>query len=199
MDTDIIDLKTNQPPATTPNIDLNALQSMLAQLQALQPTQPKDDAFDRTKAVVDASKEREAMMAEVREQVEFDSNFDGLIAKHKDRFGEFSSQAIRKGGEGLTGGDLNHHLKVASFKAFFSDPENLKLVAPHEAAFVQGEIGKNERLFDSKRAWTVMQSALFMAEQVDYQNQIRGTGNSTGVSATPNIDAFIEKCRARFD
>lgn len=187
--------QTQQPPA---GFDYDALAAAMVKAQkgTQHHQQQEESAFDRIKREEEAAKKGQTDEARIRSDVAFDLGFNAIIEQNAAAFG-VSAEAIRKGvGSGLDGSKQVEQLKVTAAKAFLSIEANLAMLSPADKAFYESAIkGRHDAAVDADKAWQVVERALHVKGQLDYQNKVRGGGNTTdNKGKLPMMDAYLKRC-----
>lgn len=185
--------QTQQPPA---GFDYDALAAAMVKAQKGTQQQPEESAFDRIKREEEAAKKGQTDEARIRSDVAFDLGFNAIIEQNAAAFG-VSAEAIRKGvGSGLDGSKQVEQLKVTAAKAFLSIEANLAMLSPADKAYYESAIkGRHDAAVDADKAWQVVERALHVKGQLDYQNKVRGGGNTTdNKGKLPMMDAYLKRC-----
>lgn len=193
---------TNQPPA----FDYAKLADEIIKRQGGKPENKPENkqhgeetAFDRIRREEEQSKKGQTDEARIRADVAFDLGFNTLIESNAAAFG-VTAEAIRKGvGTGLEGSKQVEQLKVTAARAFLAIPANLALLSPADKAFYESQVqGRHDAAVDADKTWTIVERALHVKAQLDYQNKVRGGGSTdANKGKLPNMDAYIKRCIAR--
>lgn len=162
---------------------------------------PKGDesAFDKLKREQDEKAKQGQQEQRMRGDVAFDLGFNALVEANKASFA-LDAESIRKGvGSGLDGSKQVEQLKVTAAKAFFAVEANLAMLSPADKAHYDQAIkGRHDSAIDADKAWQVVERALHVKGQLDYQNKTRGAGAADeNKGKLPMMDAYLAKCQAR--
>lgn len=158
---------------------------------------PQKSAYELQQEKLKGETELAQQREEMRQQVVFENEFDGVLEKHKVLF-SMDGKSIRAAADGLKDGALCKQLQAVAAKAFFDSEKNMALLTQGEQEFVKTTItGKHESQIDSAKAWELVKRAIFVADLVSRNNDARGTGGGSG-DMLANVDAFIKKAIGKF-
>lgn len=161
------------------------------------PAAPQKSAYEIQREKLQEEQNNAQQREEMRRQVVFENEFDGVLDKHKALF-SMDSKAIRAAADGLKDGALCKQLQAVAAKAFFDSEKNLMMLTPGEQELVKASIiGKHESQIDSQGAWDLVKRAIFTADLISRNNDARGTGGAAG-DMLANVDAFIKKAIGKF-
>lgn len=180
----------NPPPA----IDYAALAAAIVAAQ--QGNQPSKSAFDKVNEGVDAKQKAAEAKERIKADYAFDQGFDKLITDNAALF-KADAAAIRSGvGDGLEDSEMVQQLKVTAARAFFASEGGLALLSQADKAIYEQKIkGKNDAAVNAEMAWQIVERALHVKGQLDYQNKVRGGGSGNeNKGKLPMMDAYLQRC-----
>lgn len=197
---------TPAPAPTTPAFSAEQITWMMANgMMTQQPTPtptptpaPQKSAHDQQLEKLNQELELSKQREEMRQQVVFESEFDGVITSHEKLF-DIGLKSIRAAADGLKDGAMCKQLQAVAAKSFFNSPKNMELLTTDEQELVKTTIsGKHESTIDGAKAWELVKRAIFIADLVSRNNDARGTGGAGGGDLLANVDAFIKKAMNKF-
>lgn len=161
--------------------------------------QEQESAFDRIRREQQERENQGTSEQRIRSDVAFDLGFNKLVDDNKGAFG-LDAETIRRGvGTGLDGSKQVEQLKVTAAKAFFSIEANLAMLSPADRAVYDQQIkGRHDAAIDAGKTWEIVERALHIKSQLEYQNKLRGGqqgGDNKG--KMPMMDAYLQRCIAR--
>lgn len=187
------------PPekSVTPEIDYDKLAAAMVKAQQAPPPKDKDESVhDKIQAKQKQEQEEQAKVAELRAIIEFDKSFDSVLDDNKSMF-SMSAKEIRDGAKNLENQELVDTLKRTAAKNFFSKEENAKYLDDKEQQYVKDEVVRvTEKYIDAEKAWSLLEKTLLINKRIQQHAGYKQSGDSTSTE-TPNIDAYLKKCRDR--
>lgn len=158
---------------------------------------PQKSAYELQQEKLQADAAADQQREEMRQQVVFENEFDGVLDKHKALF-SMDGKSIRAAAGSLKDAALCKQLQAVAAKAFFDSEKNLAMLTTSEQEFVKSAIiGKHESQIDSAKAWELVKRTIFTHDLVSRNNDARGTGGGGG-DMLANVDAFIKKAMNKF-
>lgn len=179
-----------------PAIDYDKLAAAIAKAQKGTTQEPEESAFDKLKREQEGKDQQAQNERRLRGDVAFDLGFNALVEANKGCFA-LDAESIRKGvGSGLDGAKQVEQLKVTAAKAFFAVEANMAMLSPADKAFYESAIkGRHDSAIDASKAWQVVERTLHIKGQLDYQNKVRGGGNTDqNKGKLPLMDAYLQRC-----
>lgn len=150
-------------------------------------------AYDRLKDSDKTENDQKKMASDIRENVLFDNGFNAFIDTNKTLF-NMTAEKMRTGADGLDGQDLTDELSKIAVKDFFSKVENIEFLDAADQEKAKAILKQHDKFIDGGEAWQLIKTAVNVASKTTRHSEFKNAGGSGGVD-TPNIDAYIAKCK----